>query len=78
MSREDKWVVVVLVAMAIGTVGSVMGHTGWARVFWLALGLFAIGTMSWQLHQDRRKRRARRQEWLTRFARLMRNELKRR
>jgi hypothetical protein len=78
MPRSDKWLVVALGGLIMGTVGNVMGHTGSARVFWLALGLFAIGSLSWDLHGRRRKRLARRQVLLTRLDRLMRDEVKRR
>ncbi|MFZ3573279.1 hypothetical protein ACOKM5_40755 [Streptomyces sp. BH097] len=78
MTREDKWLVVALGGMAVSTASQLVNYTGWARVFWVALGLFAMGSLSWQLRRDRRKRRARRQEWLTHFDRLLRDEVRRR
>ncbi|WP_425831536.1 hypothetical protein [Streptomyces fractus] len=78
MPRSDKWQLVGVAGLGMSAVGSVMGHTGWARGFWLAVALFPISCLSWDLYVKRRKRRARRQALLTHLGRLMRDELRRR
>ncbi|MFF3496500.1 hypothetical protein ACFYWS_34740 [Streptomyces sp. NPDC002795] len=78
MPREDKWQVVILVAGALSTVSLVLEYSGWARAFFLALGVLCVSTVFRDLRVKRRKRLARRQALLTRLDRLMRDEVKRR
>ncbi|MFI5659198.1 hypothetical protein [Streptomyces sp. NPDC051684] len=76
--REDKWEILVVVSAAVSTGNAAVEYHGWARLFWLALGIFCVSAWCREIRKNRRKRRELRRAWLAHFDRLMRDEVKRR